>query len=230
MMMRGNIQHPTSNIQHSRQRCGRRSLRGWTSNVECWALLFSSFIALPLCAQTPREQIPPLAAPYGQIPPTFWEQQRAVMKQHGVLLIVGGFLLAGATAFSLWLWRRSKVRLAVPPEVVVRQALTRWLDRPNDGNCLDEVSRSVRRYFVVAFELGAGEFTTAEICRALAGNKTGGTELAGRVADFLRECDRRRFAPAADQPPFNAAASALDVVTAAETRRAAGPAPVLSRT
>ena len=229
MRMRGNIQHPTSNIQHSRQRCGRRSLRCWTSNVECWALLFSSFIALPLCAQTPREQIPPLAAPYGQIPPTFWERQGAVIEQHRAVALVCGFLLAGTTAFGLWLWRRPKVRAVIPPEVIARQALTRWLDCPEDENCLNDVSQKMRRYVVAAFQLPAGELTAAEICQALAGNETGGAELAGALAEFLRECDRHRFAPVANQPPLNAAGRALDLVTMAERRRAARSAPIFSQ-
>jgi len=178
--------------------------------------------AFPLYAQSPRDQLPPLAAPYGKIPPTFWEQ-------HGAITVVCGFLVAGITALLLWLVRRPKVRSVVPPEVLVRQALARWLGRPEDGGCLDEISQSLRRYFVAAFQLPIVEFTTAEICQALAASEKIGAELAEPVGEFLRECDRRRFAPTAVQPPLNAAARALELVTLAETRRAALSAPITSQ-
>jgi len=42
--------------------------------------------------------------------------------------------------------------------------------------------------------------TTAEFCRAIADQGRLGTELSTKLADFLLQCDERKFAPSAPAP------------------------------
>jgi hypothetical protein len=78
----------------------------------------------------------------------------------------------------------------------------------------------VRNYFVAAFQLTPGEFTTAEFSRAISGHEQIGTELSATVVDFLRDSDGRKFATATTQAPLDAANQGLKLVALAEQRRA----------
>ncbi|MDE3067258.1 MAG: hypothetical protein KGJ60_06865 [Verrucomicrobiota bacterium] len=146
------------------------------------------------------------------MPATFWER-------HGALMAAAGLALAALAGLAVWKVGRPKPQPAAPPDLQARQALLRWLERPEDGECLGDISQTLRRYVVRAFAPPAGELTTAELCQALAGDERIGPVLAGALAELLRECDRRRFAPTVTAPPFNAASRALKWLDLAQARR-----------
>jgi hypothetical protein len=130
------------------------------------------------------------------------------------ILVVSGLAVLG------WWWRRPRPPVAVPIEIQVRRALEGLRQQGEDGRTLSEVSRWLRRYFIVAFGLPAEEMTTAEFCRLVRGREELGAELAGALAEFLRRCDELKFAPTQSAAPFEVAARALQLVEVGEARRA----------
>jgi hypothetical protein len=143
---------------------------------------------LSLFAQASTNALPALAPPVGEIPPTFWEQ-------HGTMILLAGIALIAAAALILWKLLQPKPPVILRPEILAREALTKLLRQPEDGKLLSDVSQILRRYIIAAFELPAAELTTTEFCAALAASENIGRELAGLISDFLRECDKRKFAP-----------------------------------
>jgi hypothetical protein len=203
-----NIQHPAPNTQRPTRPPGRCS-------IGCRKFLFFIFLlAAPLLfGQSGTNALPKLLPPYGKMPPTFWEQ-------HGTNIIIASIALVVLAGGILWWICRPKPPVVVPPEIQAREALARWADRPEDGNCLSKISQILRRYFICAFEFPAGEFTTAEFCRELERNEKIGPELTRAIAGFLRECDKQKFSPAGSPASLNAAGRALDFVAIAEKIRA----------
>ncbi len=223
-----NIQHLTFNAQCPTHRCRRGFFGCWALNVECWAFSLLAFNGLSLFAQPSTNALPALAPPYGEIPPTFWEQ-------HGTTILAGGVALIALAALILWKVLQPKPPVTRPPEIVAREALTALLRQPEDGKLLSEVSQILRRYVITAFELPAAELTTTEFCAALAGTEKIGAELAQIISGFLRECDVRKFSAAVRSPafmrleppeggtphflsPLNAATRALELISLAEKR------------
>jgi hypothetical protein len=157
--------------------------------------------------------IPPLAPPRGAMLPTFWEQ-------YGLWIVLGGVALAALAVGLIWLWRRPRATAPVSPETQARQALEPLRQRIEDGAVLSRVSQILRHYVTAAFGLPDGELTTTELCRALNERPQLGPEFPAAVGDFLRECDRRKFAPAPPAPPLDAVAQALKLIEMAEALRA----------
>jgi hypothetical protein len=160
--------------------------------------------------------IPPLLPPHGEIPPTFWEQ-------HGgwILLIAGAVL---AVLFTITLLAQKRVRKSPPIEVLIRDELERLRRAPANGRALSQVSRCVRRYFVVAFALPQHELTTAEFIRAARQSNSLGAELTAELGGFLSSCDEAKFSP--EPPPgalmhAEAATRGLALIEQGEARRAA---------
>ena len=212
-----NIEHPTSNIEHP-IRPRRAGFGYWVLDVGCsmfpFAIMFV-FGALPLYGQTNASgtnALPALLPPYGELPPTFWEQ-------HATSIVVAGLGMIALAASGLWLIFRPKPKIIIPPEVQARQALGILRQQPEDGVVLSRVSQVVRNYFIAAFQLAPGEFTTAEFCRALSGHEQIGAELSTAVAGFLRDCDDQKFSTATALVPLDAANQALKLVALAERRR-----------
>lgn len=211
--MKRNTQHSTLNVQRSRNaRPG--SIRRWVLNVKCSMLSLAIFpLCVPLAVFGQPNALPPLSPPYGELPPTFWEQ-------HGISVILAGLGVIALVAFGVWLVLRPKPKIIVPPEILARQALEALREQPEDGACLSRISQVLRSYFIAAFQLAPGELTTTEFSRVLAGCKQIDVGLVAAVADFLRECDGRKFSAAAASAPLGAANRALQLVARAEERRA----------
>lgn len=171
--------------------------------------------------------LPKLAPPYGEIPPTFWQQ-------HHTCLIVAGLVFLTLVVFILkWVLHPAKP-VILPPVVIARQALAQLQNQPEERQVLSAVSQILRRYAAETFNLPNGELTTTELCDSIAGNERLGAELTGVFASFLRECDVRKFSPAQVSPPLDAVGRALRLVDLAETRRlslkqASGPNPTTSK-
>jgi hypothetical protein len=212
-----NIQHSTFNIQRSSARSsfiGRSVL-----NVGCWMFLLFCSAAPALFAQANTETtnaLPKLLPPYGEIPPTFWEQHGASV---GVTVLVVVLVVVPGS----WLLLRPKPKVILPPEVQARLALEALRQRPEDGACLSNISQILRNYLIGAFLLPPGELTTTEFCRALSSDEKIGAELSTAVAGFLRECDERKFSTTNVSMPLDAVNRAFKLVALAETRRAQLP-------
>jgi len=154
---------------------------------------------------------PALRPPYAELPPTFWEQ-------HGSVMVVSGMVLLALVALGVWLGLRTKPVEIVPPQVRARNELEALQALPEDGAVLSKVSQALRRYFIAAFALPPGEFTTAEFCRVIGANEKISAELSAAVAEFLRDCGERKFA-AVPVAPSSAVARALDLVERSELYR-----------
>jgi hypothetical protein len=161
----------------------------------------------------PTEKIPPLRPPRGEIPPSFWEQ-------HGGSILVWTVVGLGVIGAAIWFLMRPKAPVVVAPEAAARKALEKLREYPEDGAVLSRVSQVLRYYVTNAFELPQGEMTTAEFSRAITGHPRLGPALAQSLSDFLRACDERKFAHPSGMAPLDARARALELVEAAERRRA----------
>jgi Domain of unknown function (DUF4381) len=177
-----------------------------------------------------------LRPPLPEIPPTFWE------RNNGWIVAAGLLLFVAIAAFVAWLMR-PKPPVVVPPDVQARKALEPLRGQPEDGALLSRVSQILRHYVAAAFALQPGEMTTADFCRAVAGQARVGEELSNALSAFLRHCDERKFAPstaiaagnlpasgggilppeAPSAPAMDTVAQALELIQLAEARRAQLP-------
>jgi hypothetical protein len=173
-------------------------------------------IAFAQPSQRLANDIPPLAPPLPEMQSTFWER-------HPVLKFALPGLAAGLALGLWWLWvSRKRTPPQLPdPAFQARAALTALQSRPEDGATLVEVSKILRVYLINRFWLRPEEMTTREFCAALAGNAQIGLELSSNLAEFLRDCDERKFSPAGNTTPLSAASRALVLVEQVEARRAA---------
>ena len=182
-----------------------------------WAAIFVAvcFCCARLSAQTNFEATNEpltLLPPYGELPPTFWEQNATVISFAGIGVVA-------LLAFFLWLAFRPKPKIIVPPEIQAREALHKLSTQPEDGAMLSRVSQIVRHYFSAAFQLSPGELTTTEFCHEISGNEKIGAELSTAAANFLRESDARKFSVTAGSEKMDATNRALNLVEQAEQRR-----------
>ena len=185
--------------------------RGACPTVANWIIQWLLVVLACSVSAQDADKIPQLAPPYPELPPTFWEQ-------HGNAIIMGGIVLVLLVAVGLWLGLRKKPVTVVPPEVWARNELKALQALPADGTVLSKVSQALRRYFIAAFGLPPGEYTTAEFCRVVGGNEEIGVELSSSVAAFLRNCDENKFSPAS-AAPLSAVARALELVERGEALR-----------
>jgi hypothetical protein len=153
-----------------------------------------------------------LSPPQGLMPPTFWERFGWPLSVACLLCLVGAGVL-------LWLLTRPRPPVVVPPAWEARRVLQLLLRRPEDGAVLSQISQALRHYVAAAFDLPAGEFTTAEFNRLLECHEGIGAELSRSLREFLRECDERKFAPVAAPPVIGSVARALHLLETAEARR-----------
>jgi hypothetical protein len=171
----------------------------------------AGILFLPLAAvAADTNALPPLAPAYGEIPPSFWEQYKA-------LVIIGVFVLLLFLILGVWFLLRPKPPIVVSPALIAREALKKLQHQPEDGRVLSEISQIFRRYVGAVFSLPAGEMTTAEFSAALAANAKAGPEVAGVLAAFLRACDKDKFTAHNAAPPLNAVGRALQLVDQIES-------------
>jgi hypothetical protein len=154
-----------------------------------------------------------LLPPYGELPPTFWEQHASPF----MLACLGIIMLA---SLGLWLIFRPRPTIIIPPEVQARAALENLRRQPEDGVVLSRVSQIVRHYFSAAFQLSPGELTTTEFYCEVSGKENIGAELSTAAAGFLAECDANKFSSNTGTVKLDAANRALNLIAQAEQRRA----------
>lgn len=160
-----------------------------------------------------QDAMPKLLPPLGEIPPSFWEQ-------HGNTVMISALFGLLLLAFGVWLLLRPRPVVAPPPDLQARRALEALLPQPEDGQAISRASQILRRYVQAAFQLPAGEPTTTEFCELIANRDDIGEPLTRVLADFLRQCDERKFARSESSPALGAAARALELVGQGEARRA----------
>lgn len=177
--------------------------------VACSTLVF----ALAAAAQSPgpeENEIPELAPPLPELPPTFWAQ-------HGPTIVVATVLCLAVVI--LLVWRKLHPRPVVPAKLAdrARQALAELRSRPEDSAVLSQVSQILRRYFCEAYALSSGELTTAEFCRALEHCREVEKDLSAPVSDFLRRADELKFSTA-KAGCLDGAEKALEFIARAEAQ------------
>jgi hypothetical protein len=168
-------------------------------------------------AQAPGDpnEVPQLRPIRAEIPPGFWAQ-------HGTMGVILGVVLAALAGLIVWWLTRPRAVVVVSADAEARAALAGLPVTAGEGERLSRVSQILRHYVQRAFELPLNELTTTEFCQALAGHPHIGPELAGALGGFLRDADRRKFAPAGTTPPpHDAVAAALSLIGQCEARRAA---------
>lgn len=174
-----------------------------------------SFIARGATSNT-SDTLPALLPPRGELKPGFWEL-------YGGWVICGSVFVLAFILLLTWALARRRPPLIPPPEYEARRALEPLAQQPESGALLSRVSQITRHYFSAAFRLPPGELTTSEFCRALPATVDPG--FSTEVTDFLRECDRRKFAPAAPSTPLGAVATASRLIEKAEALRQTPPVP-----
>jgi hypothetical protein len=153
-----------------------------------------------------------LRPPYGEIGPAFWEQ-------YGWAVIVAGFVALIVIIALIILLTRPERKMAEPPEAAARCALAVLQNRPQNGALIMEVSRVFRRYVIFAYNLPAGEPTTAELNQELRSAPNAEPMLAAAIGDFFRQCDEDKFSPPALPPHTNVASRALQLLNRIEAHR-----------
>ena len=178
-------------------------------------LLTVSFGALVIraLAQDDTNEIPQIRPPHAELPPTIWEQ-------HSAGISVVALLLLALLGLAVWWWTRPRPPVVIPPEVLAREALAALPVAASEGERLSQVSRILRHYIQQAFELPRAELNTTEFCRVVAEHAGIGPKLAGALAAFLRDSDRRKFSPEpAPASNVNAVTQALALIEQGEARR-----------
>jgi hypothetical protein len=150
------------------------------------------------------------------MPPGFWEK-------YGLLTVAGALLALVLLGVAGWFLARRKPVPLPAPETLARHALAPLRRQPEEGALLSRVSQVLRRYLIAAFGLPPEELTCTEFCRLLRQNQGVGPELSAGIAEFLRRCDERKFAPVVPQPALGAVEQALEFIEAAQRRLAQLP-------
>jgi hypothetical protein len=164
-------------------------------------------------------EIPELLPMREEIPPTFIEK-------HGWWPVIG--LAAGVIAVAITatlLLRRKKPVEIIPADAIARRALEALRGRAEDTVLVQEVSGIVRRYVIGVFVPAPDELTTDELVRLLQNDARVRSETRTALAEFLKYCDVRKFAPAPVPMTPGLVEQALELVGCFEAdRRAASPA------
>ena len=187
----------------------------WRSSIQILRFLGSAscLLALRVRAQDDTNEIPQIRPPHAVLPPTIWEQ-------HGAGISLAGVLLLALVVLAVWRLMRPRPPVVIPPEVLAREALAALPVTASEGERLSQVSRILRHYIQQAFELPRAELNTTEFCRMVAEQANIGPELAGALAGFLRDSDRRKFSPEpAPASNVNAVTQVLALIEQGEARR-----------
>jgi len=176
-------------------------------------LRLATLFLLPAAARAADTNALSLLAPaYGEMPMPFWEH-------YGLAISVAGLAFLLVAGLLAWLMLLPTPPLVPAPEAVARAALAKLQGRPETGAALSELSQILRRYIGTAFKLSAGEPTTTEFLALISHHEKIGPELAQKLADFMRECDERKFSTAVATTPLDGVNRAQQLIALAEQRR-----------
>lgn len=165
--------------------------------------------------QASTNALPPLAPPYGELRPGFWEQ-------HGIGVLVASVAVLAAVGVGVWLFVRPVAPVVTPPAARAREALGKLLRQSQTDLVIGEISQILRVFLAETLHLPAVEMTTAELAETLGHRPDVPPKATQALTGFLRECDQRKFGPANPADDFDAAARALEIVSEIE-QRPAGP-------
>ena len=196
-------------LSASKVHCAATTRRYWSQRDQFHLIAAIAAMLSVTARAADTNALPALIPAYGEIPPTFWEQ-------NGTVVIIDVIVFLAVAVAVAWEIFRPKPAPVLPPEKTAREALAKLQNQPEDGKLLSEVSQIVRRYVGAVFGFHGGEMTTAEFCAAISRHEKIGTELSGAIAGFLREYDVRKFSPANPVTPVNAVQRALEIVARVE--------------
>ncbi len=168
--------------------------------------------SISLLAATAEQEIPKLLPPHGELSPTYWEL-------HGRLMVAAVLAVVAALGLGIGWLRRAKPVSVTPPELVARRALEVLRPRAEDAALVVEVSRILRVYLISALGLPEAEMTTAEFHEEIQARPRIDPETVGAVTEFLRRCDRRKFAPLPPAASPGLVVGALELVERIEAAR-----------
>lgn len=137
-----------------------------------------------------------------------------------MLTVAGALLALVLLGLAGWWLTRRKPAAPPAPETLARRALEPLRRQPEGGALLSRVSQTLRLYLTAAFGLPPEELTSTEFCLLLRETPGVGPELSAGIGEFLRRCDKRKFAPLGPQPALGAVQCALELIAAAEQRLA----------
>lgn len=177
------------------------------------ALLFNGRLINAQSTNPHADDIPPLAPPLPEIPPS-------LVERFGWTLWILILLALVLVALGIWLvLRPGKPPVLLAPAAQARSTLMALQAQPETGDVLSQISQALRRYLIITFWLPPHEMTTYDFCRLLAAHERIGPTLGDVLGGFLRMCDERKFAPATNSSPLGAAGRALELVALVETAR-----------
>lgn len=154
-----------------------------------------------------------LNPPRGEIPPSLWEL-------YGGWIIAGSAVAVAVLAAGIWFWTRPKPEEKEPCVVTARRELQTLAGKEEDPAVLVATSQILHRYIAASFSMPGDQMTTREFCEGMFKNSELGVELARETAEFLQQCDVRKFAPAPPKGSLGAVATALAIIERAEQRLA----------
>ena len=168
-------------------------------------------------------KIPDLLPMREEIPPTFIEE-------HGWWPVAGA--VAGVIVVAVIvtvLLRRKKAAEIIPADAIARRALEPLRGRAEDTALVQDVSRIVRHYVLAVFIPAHDELTTDELVRVLKDDARVKAETRTALAEFLKYCDVKKFAPAQVPMTPGLVDQALELVRRFEADRTAASAPTSPR-
>ena len=179
------------------------------------ALLFNGRLINAQSTNPRADDIPPLAPPLPEIPPS-------LLERFGWTLWVLIPMAMALVTLGIWLFLRpGKPPVLLTPAAQARSTLRALQPLPESGDVLSQISQALRRYLINTFWLPPHEMTTPDFCRLLAAHERVGPGLVEVLGEFLRTCDERKFAPATNAPALGAAGRALELIELVETARIA---------
>lgn len=123
----------------------------------------------------------------------------AELPEQGVMAAV--ILLAFAALFLGRRFHRPKVVPPLPPEhpaSAIRRALSEIVPNDPPPATAAKIAQAFRDYLRASFGLGEEELTTLELSDRFEAHRLANEETAGKVRQFLRDCNSVQFAPSSD--------------------------------
>src|SRR5436309_12740564 len=126
-----------SKFQTPKSRAVWQRYRDWIWIVTSLFVPLAPAVLLADTNPVSSDEIPPLRAPRGEIPPTFWEQ-------YGQWVIVGTVVVVVVACVAIWFLTRPSPPVVIAAAIQARRALEPLCGPAEDGVVLSKVSQILR--------------------------------------------------------------------------------------